>query len=131
MEISPADCARLELTDGERALVRSESAQVEGRIHVRARPPGSVFLQDGIAKGAASVLEGPLVEVLSAPREEARLQEEARLAEEALLAQEARLAEEAQLAEEAGRSRGEQPEGPGASEPRADAAGEGENGAGP
>jgi NADH-quinone oxidoreductase subunit G len=128
VEMAPADCQRLELLDGERALVRSESGQVEGRIHVRAAcPPGSVFLQDAIGESSASALEGPLVEILSAPREEARLAEEARVAEEARLAEETRLAEERRLAEEAGGSAGEPPERPGAGEP----GGEGEHGVGP
>ncbi len=65
VELSPADAASLGVKHGDRVSVRSGARSVEAVAHLRTgAPEGTIFLEEGIPVGGASVLAGPLVEVL-------------------------------------------------------------------
>jgi NADH-quinone oxidoreductase subunit G len=62
-ELSPEDAARLGIAHGDRVLVDT----VEATVHLRAtNPPGSVFLEAGLASDSANALTEALVEVRKA-----------------------------------------------------------------
>jgi NADH-quinone oxidoreductase subunit G len=63
-ELSPADAQRLGIAHGDHVTVGSNGARVRATATLRAAvPPGTVFLEDGIAEDSASELDSPLVEV--------------------------------------------------------------------
>ena len=64
-ELSVADAQRLGIASGDRVTVGSGGHRVSAVAHLRAAAPeGSVFLETAIGEDSASVLEGPLVEVV-------------------------------------------------------------------
>jgi NADH-quinone oxidoreductase subunit G len=64
-ELSPDDAQRLGVRDGERVEVGVNGTRVSATVALRHdAPPGTVFLEEGVAEDAANVLSGePLVEV--------------------------------------------------------------------
>jgi NADH-quinone oxidoreductase subunit G len=64
-ELSPQDAERLGLRDGERVEVGANGTRVRATVALRHdAPPGTVFLEEGVAEDPANVLSGEqLVEV--------------------------------------------------------------------
>ncbi len=87
VELSALDARRLGLEDGVEMLVADETgAQIHARVAPRdGIPPGSAFLQQGIATDGANVLRGSTIEILPIPEPPAEAEPDSGSVEEALV----------------------------------------------